>query len=168
MVFSLLGMEASVEQDACRLLCQGLRCFVGGRPPGQMAPHPTWPTSSRCEAAGFCLLCHANNGENYGPFGAFVPLKKKNAWPLVADSPWTYSRFRSNILLHLITSHFLTTLSSSHSEHQLHTSVTFVTPANWLGPCSFLFSSVLCALDCDGNLTHTLTLREAGSCATRS
>ena len=36
--------------------------------------------------------------------------------------------------LHLITSHFLTTLSSPHSEHWLHTSATFFTPANWLGP----------------------------------
>ena len=70
--------------------------------------------------------------------------------------------------LHLITSHFLTTLSSPHSEHWLHTSATFITPANWLGPCSFQFSSIMCALDCDDNLTHTLSLREAGTCATRS
>ena len=46
-------------------------------------------------------------------------------WPLVADSPWTFSRFRSNIHLHLITRHFLTTLSSSHFELWLHTSATF-------------------------------------------
>ena len=26
----------------------------------------------------------------------------------------------------------------------------------------------MCALDCDDNLTHTLSLREAGTCATRS
>ena len=56
-----------------------------------------------------------------------------------------YSRFRSNFLLHLITSHFLTTLSSLHSEHWLHTSATFVMSANWLGPRSFQFSSkMLC------------------------
>ena len=35
---------------------------------------------------------------------------------LVADSPWTYSRFRSNILLPLITNHFLMTLSSFYFE----------------------------------------------------
>ena len=35
---------------------------------------------------------------------------------LVADLLWTYSRFRSDILLHLIMSRFLTTLSSSHFE----------------------------------------------------
>ena len=70
--------------------------------------------------------------------------------------------------LHLITSHFLTTPSSPHSEHWLHTCVTFFTPANWLGPRSFQVSSVMCALDCDDNLTHTLPLREAGTCATRS
>ena len=81
---------------------------------------------------------------------------------------WTYSRFRRNFPLHLITSHFLTTLSSPHSEHWLHTSATFITPANWLGPRSFQFSSVLCALDCVDNLTHTLSLREAGTGATRS
>ena len=80
----------------------------------------------------------------------------------------TYSRFRSNIPLHLITSHFLTTLSSPHSEHWLHTSATFVTSANWLGPRSFQFSSIMCAPDCDDNLTHTLSLRDAGTCATRS
>ena len=70
--------------------------------------------------------------------------------------------------LHLITSHFLTTLSSPHSEHWLHTSATFVTSANWLGPRSLQFSSIMRAPDCDDNLTHTLSLRDAGTCATRS
>ena len=72
-----------------------------------------------------------------------------------------------NILLQQITSHFLTTLSSLHSEHWLHTSATFFMPANWLGPRSFQFSSIMCALDCDDYLLHTLSLREAGTCATR-
>ena len=87
---------------------------------------------------------------------------------LVADSPWTYSRFRSDIHLHLFTSHFLTTLSSPHSEHWLHKSATFFMPANWLGPRSFQFSSIMCALDCNDYLLNTLSLREAGTCATRS
>ena len=86
-----------------------------------------------------------------------------NTKPLVADSPWTYSRFRSNIPLHLFTSHFLTTLSSPHSEHWLHTSTTFVTSANWPGPRSLQFSSKMRAPDCDDNLMHTLSLRDAGT-----
>ena len=40
--------------------------------------------------------------------------------------------------------------------------------ANWLGSCALQFSSALRVLDCDDNLTHTLPLREAGTCATRS
>ena len=63
---------------------------------------------------------------------------------------------------------FLTTLSSPHSEHWLHTSAMFVTSTNWLGPRSFQFSSMLCTLECVDNLTHTLSLRDAGTCATRS
>ena len=39
---------------------------------------------------------------------------------------------------------------------------------NWLGSCALQFSSALHVLDCDDNLTHTLPLREAGTCAARS
>ena len=46
--------------------------------------------------------------------------------------------------------------------------VAFSLPANWLEPCALQFSSALCVLDCVDNLTHTLSLREAGTCATRS
>ena len=88
--------------------------------------------------------------------------------PLVADSPWTYSRFRSNIPLHLIMCHYFTTLSSPHSERCPRTCTMLVTSANWLGPCSLQFSSIMCAPDGDDNLTHTLSLRYAHTCATRS
>ena len=60
------------------------------------------------------------------------------------------------------------TLSSVHSEHWLHTGATFSLPVNWHGLCALRFSSILCAFDCDGNLTHTLTFRDADTCATRS
>ena len=42
-------------------------------------------------------------------------------WPLVVDSPSTFSRFRSNIPLHLVTRQFLSKLSSSYSEDWCHT-----------------------------------------------
>ena len=44
------------------------------------------------------------------------------AQPLDADSPWTFSRFHSNIPLHLISSHHLSTLNSNPcSEVWCHT-----------------------------------------------
>ena len=120
-----------------------------------------------------CCDFTSSDGDEHNTDNNFLLLfadvdMRAYAQPLVADSPWTYSRFRSNIPLHLITSHFLTTLSSPHSEHWLHTSTTFVTSANWLGPRSLQFSSIMRAPDCDDNLTHTLSLRDAGTCATRS
>ena len=60
------------------------------------------------------------------------------------------------------------TLSSFYFELWLHIGDTFSLPANWLGLCALQFSPILCAFDCDSNLTHTLSLREAGTCATRS
>ena len=44
----------------------------------------------------------------------------------------------------------------------------FSLPANWLRLCALQFSSVLCVLDCVDHLTHTLSLRVACTCATRS
>ena len=85
-----------------------------------------------------------------------------------ADSLWIFSRFRSNFPLHLITSHFLATLSSPHSEHWRHTCTMWVTSAKRLGPRSLQFPSIMGAPGGDDNLTHTLSLRDASTCATRS
>ena len=57
--------------------------------------------------------------------------------PLVADSLWIFSRFRSNIPLHLITSHFLTVPSSPHLEHGCYTRLKTDTMASLLGPRSW-------------------------------
>ena len=57
--------------------------------------------------------------------------------PLVADSLWIYSRFRSNLPLFLITSHFLTILSTPHSEHGCYTRLMTDTMASLLGPRSW-------------------------------
>ena len=70
--------------------------------------------------------------------------------------------------LHLFMSQFLTTLSSPHSEHWRHTCTMWVTSANWLGPRSLQFPSTMGSPGGDDNLTHTLSLRDAGTCATRS
>ena len=73
-----------------------------------------------------------------------------------------------HIPLHLITNHFLATLSSPHSEHWRHTCTVWVTSVNWLGPSSFQFPSIMGAPGGDGNSTHPLSPHEAGTCATRS
>ena len=63
--------------------------------------------------------------------------------PLVADSHWIFSRFRSNIPLHLIMSHFLMILSSPHFEHGCYTCLLTDALASSLGPRSWKGTHIL-------------------------
>ena len=78
---------------------------------------------------------------------------------MVADLPWTCLRFRSNIPLHLIPSHFLTILNSPHFEHGCYTSFKTVTLANLLGPRSF--KGTLCVAGICG---YTVSTQDTLTC----
>ena len=80
---------------------------------------------------------------------------------LVADSPWIFSRFRSNIPLHLISSHFLTILSTPHLEHVCYTRLMTFTTASLLGPRSWKGTHILSITLYGRNSWFTVSTQDA-------
>ena len=77
---------------------------------------------------------------------------------------WIFSRFRSNFPLHLIASHFLTTLSSPHSEHVCYTRLKTDSLASLLGPRSWKGTHTLSPSLCGWNSwLHSVNSRHVDS-----
>ena len=87
---------------------------------------------------------------------------------LAADLPWTYLLSHSIILLPLSLVLSLTILSSSYFERCSHIDVLSSSPASWLAQCGFSCLEY-CVRPSQSVISRaSLTLREAGTCATRS
>ena len=101
--------------------------------PAMTSPRPTMTSTTLTTISSSCLRTLALR-----PLCSKASLRLMSyTWPLVADSPWTFSRFRSITPLHLITRHFLTTLSSPYFEHGCYTRLKTDSLASLLGPRSW-------------------------------
>ena len=87
---------------------------------------------------------------------------------LDADLPWTYLLFRSIILPPLSLILYLTILSSFYFERCSHIVVLSSSPASWLAQCGFGCLEFCVCLSQSVTSCASLTLREAGTCPTRS
>ena len=87
---------------------------------------------------------------------------------LAADLPWTYLLSRSIILPHLSLVLYLTILSSFYAERCSHIVLLSSSSASWLAQCGFGCLEFCVRSSQSVTSCASLTLREAGTCTTRS